>query len=163
MSRGSEAIFDPWVGAADTVPDSATGWAISFAGGVGGGVGGVSCFFVSKDPTCSCPLYFLRMPSLWYFQNCFEASFPATLCSTIEAMRKCEGSMGCKRSYSSVRLSSISIATRHITMRHCTWMLILKLRQVINIIIDDDPKIILGLVRRNHVLRKRLRHSGNAR
>jgi hypothetical protein len=33
---------------------------------------------VFREPTCSLPLYFLSMPSLWYFQNCFEASLPAT-------------------------------------------------------------------------------------
>jgi hypothetical protein len=33
---------------------------------------------VSREPTWSFALYFLRMDSLWYFQNCFEASFPAT-------------------------------------------------------------------------------------
>ena len=49
------------------------------AGGVAGGVGGVAvCFLDSSAPTCSCGRYFLRMPSLWYFQNCFEASLPAT-------------------------------------------------------------------------------------
>lgn len=49
-----------------------------FAGGVAGGVGGAATFLVFKDPICSWPLYFFRTPSLWYFQNCFEASFPAT-------------------------------------------------------------------------------------
>lgn len=32
----------------------------------------------SREPICSEGLYFLRMPSLWYFQNCFDASLPAT-------------------------------------------------------------------------------------
>jgi hypothetical protein len=41
-------------------------------------VGGAEAFFVSREPTWSFALYFLRMDSLWYFQNCFEASFPAT-------------------------------------------------------------------------------------
>jgi len=33
---------------------------------------------VSSEPIWSEDLYFLRMPSLWYFQNCFDASLPAT-------------------------------------------------------------------------------------
>lgn len=61
-------------------PGTASGLTISFfcgaGGGVAGGVGGAA--FVSSDPTCSCFWYFLRMLSLWYFQNCFDASLPAT-------------------------------------------------------------------------------------
>ncbi len=34
------------------------------AGGVDGGVGGVACFLVSKEPTFSFGAYFLRIPSL---------------------------------------------------------------------------------------------------
>ena len=37
---------------------------------------------VSREPTCSCFWYFLRMDSLWYFQNCLVASLPATLVRT---------------------------------------------------------------------------------
>jgi hypothetical protein len=48
------------------------------AGGVAGGVGGVAAFLVLREPTWSLALYFLRMPSLWYFQNCLLASLPAT-------------------------------------------------------------------------------------
>lgn len=67
-------------------PGSACGFTFSLAsvffsigGGVVGGVGGGASFFLlSKDPTSNCPLYFLSMLSLWYFQNCFEASLPAT-------------------------------------------------------------------------------------
>lgn len=42
-----------------------------------------SFFFESREPIWSCALYFFRIPSLWYFQNCFEASFPATRCRTV--------------------------------------------------------------------------------
>ena len=67
-------------------PGSACGFTFSLAsvfsstgGGVAGGVGGGASFFLlSKDPTSNWPLYFLSMLSLWYFQNCFEASLPAT-------------------------------------------------------------------------------------
>ena len=53
------------------------------ATGVGSAAGlasilGSALGLVSRLPTWSCPLYFFRMPSLWYFQNCLEASLPAT-------------------------------------------------------------------------------------
>ena len=32
----------------------------------------------SSEPIWSLDLYFLSTPSLWYFQNCLEASLPAT-------------------------------------------------------------------------------------
>lgn len=76
----------PGIGA--TTPDSADGsstlgTSLSFfsacfsssGGGVAGGVGGVSCFgFESREPTWSFGWYFLRMPSLWYFQNSVQLS-----------------------------------------------------------------------------------------
>lgn len=67
-------------GTGTTTPLSACGFTISFfsAGGLAGGVGGAAAFLVSRDPTCSFGLYFLRIPSLWYFQNCLLASLPAT-------------------------------------------------------------------------------------
>lgn len=34
--------------------------------------------FSSTVPTLSRSLYFFNTPSLWYFQNCFEASLPTT-------------------------------------------------------------------------------------
>jgi hypothetical protein len=43
---------------------------------VAGAAGGAA--FVSNEPTCNCFWYFFKMLSLWYFQNCFEASLPAT-------------------------------------------------------------------------------------
>lgn len=68
------------------VPDSTDGFKISFSfvcgggGGDSGGVGGAAaCFLLYSDPICNWPLYFLRMPSLWYFQNCLDASLPPTL------------------------------------------------------------------------------------
>ena len=36
----------------------------SRGGGVAGGVGRAAVFFVSKEPTCSCPLNFFKMPLL---------------------------------------------------------------------------------------------------
>ena len=52
----------------------------SAGGGVAGGVGGAADFGLeSSEPTNSFLEYFLRMDSLWYFQNCLEASLPATL------------------------------------------------------------------------------------
>lgn len=65
-------------------PDSACGTTFSafWAGGDGGGVGACVGALVSSDPTWSFPLYFLRIPSLWYFQNCLLASLPATLVRT---------------------------------------------------------------------------------
>lgn len=85
-ASASSAALGPGAGA--TVPDSACGTTFFFffscGGGVAGGVGGAAAFLVSNDPTWSLPLYFLRMLSLWYFQNCFEASFPATRWRTVE-------------------------------------------------------------------------------
>lgn len=61
--------------------EAATGAGAAFAGaggGVAGGVGGAATFLVLSDPTWSLALYFFKIPSLWYFQNCLLASFPAT-------------------------------------------------------------------------------------
>ena len=87
-ASASSAAAGPGTGA--TVPDSADGTTFSFfsaGGGVAGGVGGAAAaFLLSSEPTCNCDLYFLRMLSLWYFQNCFEASLPATLCKTTRSL-----------------------------------------------------------------------------
>lgn len=70
MSNASAFSLASLPGIGATVPDAADGWTISFfsfclaGGGVCGGVGGASCFFVSNEPTCSWALYFLRMLSL---------------------------------------------------------------------------------------------------
>lgn len=49
-----------------------------------GGVGGAAAAFLeSNEPTCNFGLNFLRIPSLWYFQNCLDASLPATLWRTV--------------------------------------------------------------------------------
>ena len=87
VSIGSDMALASFLGIGATVPDSTEGLTTSFfSGGVAGGVGGASCFLLSSDPICRFPLYFLSMPSLWYFQNCFEASLPATLCKTIDRL-----------------------------------------------------------------------------
>lgn len=67
-------------GAGATTPDSGEGMTFSAAGG---GEGGAAVFFESRDPTRSLGLNFWRMDSLWYFQNCLEASLPATRVRTI--------------------------------------------------------------------------------
>lgn len=81
-SIDSFASFASLLGTGATAPDSGCGFTVSFfsdGGGVAGGVGGAAaCFLLSSEPTCSEPLYFFRMLSLWYFQNCLDASLPAT-------------------------------------------------------------------------------------
>lgn len=63
-------------------PEFASGFTMSLVGflssfaAVAGAAGGAA--FVSNEPTCNCFWYFFKMLSLWYFQNCFEASLPAT-------------------------------------------------------------------------------------
>jgi hypothetical protein len=47
------------------------------------GAGETAFFFVSSEPICSFGCHFFRMLSLWYFQNCFDASLPPTLCMTV--------------------------------------------------------------------------------
>ena len=69
-----------------------------------GGVGGA--FFESRDPTCSLDLYFFKMLSLWYFQNCLLASFPPTLCRTEKAVSG-GTRLGHGCSYSSFRLDAL--------------------------------------------------------
>jgi hypothetical protein len=65
------------------------GWAFEETGafeaaGLGAGAGaGAAAFLESKEPICSWDLYFFRIPSLWYFQNCLEASLPPTRWRTI--------------------------------------------------------------------------------
>ena len=66
MSIGSDTALASFPGIGATVPDSAEGLTTScfWGGGVAGGVGGVACFLLLRDPICRFPLYFLRMPSL---------------------------------------------------------------------------------------------------
>jgi hypothetical protein len=66
-------------GAGATCPGSAEGITFSFFFSAGG----AATFLESSEPTCSFDLNFLRMDSLWYFQNCLEASLPATLVRTV--------------------------------------------------------------------------------
>lgn len=58
-----------------------TAFVVSFLGSgaacVGDGVAS-TLGLLSSEPTCSFALYLFRIPSLWYFQNCLDASFPAT-------------------------------------------------------------------------------------
>jgi hypothetical protein len=63
---------------ADLAETTAVG--ASFGAGFGAGASslGSGLGLVSREPTWSLAWYFLRMPSLWYFQNCLEASLPAT-------------------------------------------------------------------------------------
>jgi len=81
------AFFSAGVGDADDFAGGAAAGFFSCAGGgVAGGVGGAAPFaFESREPTCSFAWYFFRMLSLWYFQNCFEASLPATRWRTVLA------------------------------------------------------------------------------
>ena len=80
-----------WAVGASVVEDAGTGAGAGAGAGAGGGRGGAAAFFVSKEPICSFPLYFFRIPSLWYFQNCFEASFPATRCKTVIGTMSIQG------------------------------------------------------------------------
>ena len=74
--NGSRAS-DCSAGAA-TADDAALGLGVSFLGTATGMGSAAGLGLVSSDPTWSCFWYFLRMPSLWYFQNCLDASLPAT-------------------------------------------------------------------------------------
>jgi hypothetical protein len=81
-SKGSDSSIAAPVGCGATAPEFASGLTTSFfsacfsGAAVAGGAEGTA--LLSSEPTCSCFWYFLRMLSLWYFQNCFEASLPAT-------------------------------------------------------------------------------------
>lgn len=86
----------------------------------------------SSEPTCSCFWYFLRMLSLWYFQNCFDASLPATRCSTV----------ACQCRPERVRRATPTLLS--------SGMLVLELGQIVHVLIDNDPQIV-GLVVRRHV------------
>ena len=124
-SASSSDAAEPAVGAA--VPDSAEGATFSSffsaGGGVAGGVGGAACFLESNEPTWSCPLYFFSMLSLWYFQNCFEASLPATRVRTRETS-------ACHARNQRVFHTFLA-----------TWMLILELGQVVDVLVNDDVEV----------------------
>lgn len=128
----------PGMGA--TKPGSADGWTTLmsssflgafFSAGVGdddaaddsdaGGVGGASPLVLeSSEPTWSFALYFLRMLSLWYFQNCFEASFPATLWMTGYGVSTCH----------SHTMAKLTLLATRVTL--------LEFGQVVYIIVDND-------------------------
>lgn len=131
-------------GAADKVPDSAFGLTASFCGGgVAGGVGGAAAFLVFREPTWSDFWYFLRMPSLWYFQNCLEASLPPTRWRIFFPP-------GC---------SSCIIGQRKELDLHPIACTDLELGQVVDILVDDDPQRV-GLVMRLDVgFGERTRHA----
>jgi len=133
------------------VPDSADGTTSSFfsseGGGVAEGVGGV-CWaglgLLSSEPTCSCFWYFFRMDSLWYFQNCFEASFPATLWRTGQGVS--EGNI------------SLGRCNRHTLL--AARMLLLELGEIVDILVDNDPETVGLVVRRDVGGLVGLRHDG---
>jgi hypothetical protein len=81
-SKGSDSSAAADVGWGATTPEFASGFTTSLVSflaslaAVAGGAGGAA--LESSDPTWSCFLYLVKMESLWYFQNCLEASFPAT-------------------------------------------------------------------------------------
>jgi len=102
------------------------------AGGEGGGVGSAAGFLVSSEPTWSFPLYFLRMPSLWYFQNCWLASLPATRVRIFLPPRQ-------RRHQLDPRVRAKGRAN--------TWMFILELGEVVDVLVDDDVEV-GGLVMR---------------
>jgi hypothetical protein len=83
------------------------------------------------------------MDSLWYFQNCLLASLPATrwrtaLCQPMLV----DGPM----------VMLLTLLT--------TRVLSLELRQVVDILVDDNVQVILLVVRRHVGGAKRLRHGG---
>lgn len=108
VSMGSASSCAAEVGAADTVPGSALGTAFSFFGAAaaGFGAGGLAFFLESNEPICSCDLYFFRIPSLWYFQNCFDASLPATRWRTVAVSPELMGLA--VFAYSSFHLNGVS-------------------------------------------------------
>lgn len=116
-------------GAGATTPGSAEGLTFSFCG-VDEEACGVGAFLESSEPTWSFDLYFLRMLSLWYFQNCFEASLPPTRCKTA-TISACPPQR-------SEKLTLFS-----------TWMLVLERGQVIHVLIDNDPQILGRVMRCN--------------
>lgn len=82
------------------------------------------------------------MPSLWYFQNCFEASFPATRWRTWAGQRRHTDRGG---------FALTLLAAR---------MLVLELGEIVYIVVDDDVQIAGALMRRNVAGREGLRHGG---
>lgn len=70
-------------GGATDEEDSDCGFGAGLGAGAGAGAGSAA-FLVSSEPTSNWPLYFFRIPSLWYFQNCLEASLPATRWRTVQ-------------------------------------------------------------------------------
>lgn len=136
------------------VPDSASGVAASSfcaGGGVVGGVGGAAAFLVSKEPTCNWPWYFLKMPALWYFQNCFDASFPATRWRTDKSQCLRPGKwLG--EAVLFFPPAEVSVGRNIRYGPRSTWMLVLKLAQIIDIFVDDDPKTVRLIMRRNVAL-----------
>lgn len=155
--NGSRASASSW-------PLGVTGFfagaaALGAATGIGSAAGFASTFgLLSRLPTWSCPLYFFRMPSLWYFQNCLEASFPATLwriflppvfCGQRGVLSRGEGSAGgtppMRRGWTRLDHSG-----------GLTWVVILELCQIVDILVDNDPKRVGRLMRRDVVGAERL-------
>ena len=76
------------------------------------------------------------MPSLWYFQNCLEASFPATRVRTADAKSECSRGKGAD--------IPEERWARQLTFL-AAGMLMLKFRQVIDIFVDHDPVMDVNL------------------
>jgi hypothetical protein len=55
------------------------------------------------------------------------------------------------------------VSTHMLAIAKRTWMLILELCQIVHILVNDDPEIILGLVRADVGGGKHLRHGGEVR
>jgi hypothetical protein len=109
-------------------------------------------------------LYFFRIPSLWYFQNCFEASLPATRWRTVDRYEHVRHSNAtCKTAtYSSYHLHNPTISINRIAAlgpwsRH-TWVVILELGHIVDILVHDDPKAVALVVRRDVSGLESLRH-----
>lgn len=122
----SAAATALWEGLMVTVP------------GAGSGVGS-TLGLVSREPTWSLLLYFFRMPSLWYFQNCLDASLPATRWRIFLPPNQCHPFV-----------SDCSCADSWWNWWLRTRVVILKLGQVVNVAIDCDVQV-TGLVVRRHV------------
>lgn len=137
------AAAGPGIGA--TVPLSADGeTAATFCSlGDAGGVGGpAACFLVSNEPTWSLPLYFLRMPSLWYFQNCLEASLPATR----------------DRIFLPPGYYQPSLRELRICGGRLAWVLVLELGKIVDILVHDDPEVVGFVMRRDVASCEGFRH-----
>jgi hypothetical protein len=139
VSKGSDSS----VAAGD---DEAVGSA-AFLGasflGAGAGAGSAALGLVSSEPTSSLGLYFFRMPSLWYFQNCLDASFPPTLVRIFLPPAN-----------EQVRL----LPRKRRRLDRLTGVVVLELCQVVDVAVDNDEQVIGLVVRRDVACREDLGH-----